>query len=86
MKNVADYHLGPVMPSTTDGAPIAVSSIRVFFLQCRMHGRRQRRDGQGRHLLPGHREETHPSTRGCPGKPTSMHLPGNLTLKFPNRH
>ena len=47
--------------------------------------RRQRRDGQGRHLLPDDREEAPARPGGRAAQPAAVHLPGRLRRRLPAR-
>ena len=48
-----------------------------------MPGRRQRRDGQGRHLLPDHGQEAPPRADHRRREPPAVHLPGRLRRRLP---
>ena len=45
--------------------------------------RRQRRDGEGRHLLPDHGQETCPRAAGGAREPPAVRLPGRLRRRVP---
>ena len=46
-------------------------------------GRRQRRDGEGRHLLPAHGEEASPRPGDRAREPAALRLPGRLRRRVP---
>ena len=52
-------------------------------LGTRMHDRRQRRDGEGRHLLPDHRQEAPARAGDRRAEPAAVHLPGRLRWGVP---
>ena len=49
----------------------------------RVRGRRQRRDRQGRHLLPDDGQEAPARAGGRPGQPAALHLPRRLRRRVP---
>ena len=49
----------------------------------RMRDRVQRRDGQGRHVLPGHREEARARAGNRRGKPAAVRVPRRLGRREP---
>ena len=48
-----------------------------------MHGRRQRRDGEGRHLLPDDGEEAPAGAGDRAAEPAALHLPGRFRRRLP---
>ena len=49
----------------------------------RMHGRRQRRDGEGRHLLPDDGEEAPARAGDRAAEPPALHLPRRFRRRLP---
>ena len=49
----------------------------------RMHGRRQRRHGEGRHLLPDDGEEAPARAGDRAAEPPALHLPGRFRRRLP---
>ena len=48
-----------------------------------MHDRRQRRDGEGRHLLPDDRQEAPAGAGDRAAEPAAVHLPGRFRRRLP---
>ena len=63
------------------GAGLVTGIGRVS--RARGDGRGQRRHGQGRHLLPGDREEALAGAGDCPPEPPALPLPGGLRRGLP---
>ncbi len=52
-------------------------------LRARVRHRRQRRHGEGRHLLPDHREEAPARAGDRAAEPPALHLPGRFRRRLP---
>jgi len=70
---------GPAAPdpgggdARADAADKLLAAVRAV-AQRGDHDCGQRRDGQGRHVLPHHGEEAPPGAGDCPGEPPAVHL------------
>ena len=51
-------------------------------IRAALRDRSQRRHGQGRHLLPHHRQEASAGAGGRPREPAALHLPGGLRRRL----